>query len=214
MRHSAPIGITYSLAPLILRCDVLILSLFVSPIAVGHFAAANMALVMVYVASWLFTSVTLPKMVQLAENADQLKAYVHRCVQYILVTTVPLCVLAFLIAQPVMRFLYGAGYSETGTLSSIMVLSVPFILLNSLYLAHAVALKAVQVYCSMYVGTAVLTLLLNGALGYLYGGQGIAVAIVIREVLMASVFTLVSRPVSLSTAAGTLGYADVDPREV
>ena len=68
MRKSAPFGITYGLANLIVRLDTLVLSALVPLSILGIFSAANSILIVVYVSAWLLGSVLLPEMVRLSPN--------------------------------------------------------------------------------------------------------------------------------------------------
>ena len=67
VRRSTTIGITYTVAAMILRGDVIILSLLVPPAVLGSFAAANTGLVTVYVVAWLLSGVILAKMAKSGE---------------------------------------------------------------------------------------------------------------------------------------------------
>jgi O-antigen/teichoic acid export membrane protein len=190
LHRSTPMGITYSTAALILRADVIILSALVSSKEVGYFAAANIPLVMIYVVSWLLGGVVLPKMVSYSSDLNALQAYSNRWIRFLMVTTVPCCLLLVWAGPPVARLLYGSEFASTGTLAAIMVLAVPFILSNSIYLGRAIAMGAKSTYVGTYLGTGVLTIALDYGLGHFYGAAGIAVAIVIREIAMFAGFTV------------------------
>ncbi len=197
LRRSTPIGITYSTAALILRADVIVLSGLVSSREVGYFAAANIPLVMVYVVSWLLGGVVLPRMVSLAPDLPALQAYAQRWIRFLIFTTVPCCLVLMWVTPPLVRLIYGSAFASTGTLAAIMVLSVPLILTNSIYLNRAIAAASRSVYIGTYLGTGILTLLLDYSLGHLYGAVGIAVAILVRELAMFAGFTVLGiRPLS------------------
>jgi O-antigen/teichoic acid export membrane protein len=205
LHRSTPIGITYSTAALILRADVIILSALVSSKEVGYFAAANIPLVMIYVVSWLLGGVVLPKMVSYSSDLDALQTYTKRWLRFLMIATVPCCLVLAWAAPPAVRLIYGAEFASTGKLAAIMVLAVPFILSNSIYLGRAIALGAKSTYVGTYLGTGVLTLALDYGLGHFYGAAGIAVAIVIREIGMFAGFTVLGiRPMSTLPADRSL----------
>lgn len=200
LHRSTPIGITYSSAALILRADVIVLSAIASSKEVGYFSAANIPLVMVYVVSWLLGGVVLPNLVKLSSDSGALNTYVNRWLCVLIGTTVPCCLVLAWLSPILVQFLYGSEFASTGRLAAIMVLAVPFILSNAIYLGRAIALGARTEYLGIYLGTAALTLLLDYSLGRLYGAEGIAFAIVIREVAMFAVFTVLGNQ-PRSTAA-------------
>jgi O-antigen/teichoic acid export membrane protein len=193
---SYPVGFTNLMATFIVRVDVIILSFLVSTPEVGRFSAAHMLLVVVYIVSWLFGSVLLPNLVQLAANGNSLDSYLRQWTRLLLWTTVPGTVILFWLAPPVMRALYGSAFAQSGVLASIMVLAVPCILLNSLYMNRAVALRSPSVYVGTYLMTAGLALVLGLVLGGTFGSMGIAVAIVGRELAMLGIFYLRSPSMS------------------
>ena len=190
LHRSTPIGITYSVAALILRADILVLSWIALPREVGYFAAANIPLVMVYVVAWLLGGVLLPKMVALSNDNQELRAYTLRWVRLLLLVTIPLSLVQLAITPSATSLIYGSGYRATGKLAAIMGLAVPFILANSIWLARALATESRAVYLGTYLSAGVAALLLDWALGRAYGGAGIASAIVIREVLMFAAFAI------------------------
>jgi len=191
LRRSTPVGITYTTAAFILRGDVIVLSILSSAAVVGHFAAANMPLVMVYVAAWLFGSVLLPEMVRRSANLTLLQSYVNQWIRGLLLTLIPLCTVLVWAAPALVRVLYGPAFATTGTLASIMVMSVPFILCNAVYLSKAIAVASSRTYIGIYLGTAAAALLLDFALGDLWGPVGVAIAIVVREIGMFLAFRIV-----------------------
>jgi len=158
---------------------------------VGYFAAANIPLVMVYVVAWLLGGVLLPKMVSLSNDTLELRAYTLRWIRLLLLVTIPLSLIQLAITPSAASLIYGAGYLSTGKLAAIMGLAVPFILANSIWLARALATESRAVYLGTYLSAGVLALLLDWLLGRAYGGEGIAFAIVIREVAMFAVFAIV-----------------------
>jgi O-antigen/teichoic acid export membrane protein len=190
LRRSTPVGITYTIAAFILRGDVIVLSILASSAVVGHFAAANMPLVMVYVAAWLFGSVLLPEMVRRSASPMELQSYVNQWVKRLLLALIPLCAGLVWVAPALVRIFYGPAFATTGTLASIMVMAVPFIMCNAVYLSKAIAVASSKTYIGVYLGTAVVALVLDFALGDTLGPVGVASAIVLREIGMFFAFRI------------------------
>lgn len=188
LHRSTPIGVTYSAAALILRADVIVLSWIVSAREVGYFAAADVPLVMVYVVSWLLGGIILPQMVALCGDPARLQAYSKRWIRFLLITTVPVCVVQLGVTPRALSFLYGHDFSATGRIAAIMGLAVPFVLCNSVLLSRAIATGAHSIYLGTYLSTGALAIVLDYSLGRSYGAPGIAVAVVVREAAMFAAF--------------------------
>jgi O-antigen/teichoic acid export membrane protein len=201
LSRSTPIGVTYSVAALILRADVIVLSWIVAAREVGYFAAANIPLVMVYVVSWLLGGVILPQMLALVSDPSAMREYSHRWIRLLLVVAVPVCLLQFMFTPQLIQLLYGPEFASTGRLAAIMGLAVPFILANSVWLSRAIACGSIASYLVPYIATGLLALLLDYGLGREFRGLGIAVAIVIREAVMFAVFAAIQmRPAGVRKA--------------
>lgn len=194
LKMAAPFGIAYGLANLIVRSDTIILSSFTPLAGVGVFSAANTILLMVYLSSWLFSSVLLPDMVRLAGGPESLAAYANQWVRWVLWITVPGAVLASLAAPRAIFLLYGPNFASSGLIASAMALACPFILLNSIYTARAIAINRI-VFLGVYGAGALATLALDFLFGRAWGPMGIACAIVLREAGMLLGFGLfISHP--------------------
>ena len=195
LKLAAPFGIAYGLANLIIRSDTIILSTFTSLAGVGVFSAANTILLMVYLSSWLFTSILLPNMVRLARKPESLAAYANQWMRWVLLVTVPCAVLASLAAPRALTLLYGPNFASSGLIGSATALACPFILLNSIYTAHVIAGNRRTVLLEIYGAAALVTLVLDFVLGRAFGPIGIAVAIVLREAgMLLGFWILISYP--------------------
>lgn len=187
-RRATPIGITYTAASLGLRADVIIVSMLVSPIAMGRFAAADTGIVMVYVVAWLFGGVILSKMTPIAKEFDSLNRYTWKWVRLIISVIVPATVVASLLAPYMITLVFGGKFSPAGPLAAIMVWAAPFILLNAVFLSRSIARKASMEHVAIFVCSGLLSLVLDFALGRSFGAVGVSWAIVIREVLVSVSF--------------------------
>jgi O-antigen/teichoic acid export membrane protein len=195
LKLAAPFGIAYGLANLIIRSDTIILSTFTSLAGVGVFSAANTILLMVYLSSWLFSSILLPNMVRLARKPESLAAYANQWVRWVLLVTVPCAVLASLAAPRAFTLLYGPNFASSGLIGSATALACPFILLNSIYTAHVIAGNRRTVLLEIYGAAALVTVVLDFVLGRAFGPIGIAVAIVLREAgMLLGFWILISYP--------------------
>jgi len=184
LRGFTGVGMTFNIANGILRLDVIILSLIASAVAVGSFAAAQTAIIIIYAISWLFGSVLLPEMTRLVHDHGALGTYVRHWARLIAVSVIPCTVVGVLAGPFVLRALFGPSFAASGRLLSIVLLAAPFILWNSLYVNHAFALNRPRTYLGMYIFTLILTVALDFGLGYSWAATGVAVAVVVREAVM------------------------------
>lgn len=194
LRVSAPVGVSQMLANLILRLDVLVVNGLFAAAAVGYFAAANNAVVVMYVCSWQFGSVLLPDLVRhYGDSSARLDSFMRKWVRRVCLAAVP-AALVLAVASPILiRTLYGPSFAPAGTPLAIMSLALPLILMNSLLFNRAVAMQSRPVCVGAYVVAASAALLLNLVCGRAFGLVGVAGAIVAREALQALTFVLGGR---------------------
>jgi len=188
LKRSTPVGLTYVLMGLTMRADVIVLSLFCSAIDVGRFAAAHMGIVLLYATSWLFGSVLLPDFTRLREDPSEFNRYTTHWTRLLFVTAGSGALVLTQLARPIVLLLYGKSFATAASLATIMVLAVPFILLNSLYLTRAIALGAASTGLAIYFGSTVLAVALDASMSKELAATGVAIAIVIREVTIFCIF--------------------------
>lgn len=188
LKRSTPIGMTYVMAGIMMRTDIIVLSASASRSDVGHFAAAHMGVVLFYSLSWLFGSVLLTDFTRLVSKPADFDGYANRWTNLLLSVGGVGALALYFAAPPAVLFLYGEDFAITARLASIMILALPLILINAVYLSRAIALGAKRVYLGTYFGTAVIAITLDVLMARTYGGIGIAFAIVARELLMFLIF--------------------------
>lgn len=188
IRRSAPVGLTYTLSTLMLRGDVVVLSLIASREEVGTFAAANTALVFAYVTAWLFSGVLLSDLGGLSHNRQALDSHFRKCLQAVLIYIVPAAILSALFSRPAILFVFGKQFESAVVPGALMMVALPFVFLNAAFLSRAVLRHATHMSLGIYGFAAVLSLLLNYLLGRWNGAVGVAGSIVIREAVMTGLF--------------------------
>jgi O-antigen/teichoic acid export membrane protein len=181
LRYSTPFGISFTIASFFLRMDVIVLAWIAPADEIGHFAAAQQALVAVYLISWLFGSVLLPELVRLSSSPEALHAYVNRWVLLLLVTSIPVASIGAAGGPFFMRVLYGQAFASAGRPFVILCLTMPFVMLNALYLNRAIALGARSLYVTTYVGAAAVGIIADLLFTLALGITGTALAALLRE---------------------------------
>lgn len=208
LRLSAPLGVSLMLANLILRLDVLVVNGLFAASVVGYFAAANNAVVVMYVCSWLFGTVLLPDLVRhYRDSPARLDCFVRQWVRRVCLAAVPAAIMLALASALLIRTLYGPSFAPAGAPLAIMCLALPLILLNSLLFNRAVAMQSRSVYVGAYVVAAIAAVLLNLVCGRAFGLVGVAGAIVAREALQALTFVLGGRIFSRTASPSSIAAA-------
>jgi O-antigen/teichoic acid export membrane protein len=208
IRHSVPVGTTYTLATVMLRGDVLMLSLMASATVVGTFAAADTGLVMIYVIAWLFSGVLLSELGRHARNSQALDLHFRKVLRIVMLVSIPLAAAGVLFARFAVIVIFGRSFAAAGFTAAIMLLALPFVFLNAAFLSRLIAKSATRLAVLVYSPVAILSLLLNYFLGRYYGAPGVAASIVLREAVLSLAFLclwhLPDRPAQLTLTVTSL----------
>ncbi len=188
VHHSTLVGITYTLSTLMLRGDLVVLSLIASASVVGTFAAANTGLVMIYVVAWLFSGILLSDLGSMSADRKAFDAHFRRCLHLAVLLTVPLAAISAVFARPVIASVFGKAFDAAGLPAAVMMLALPFIFVNAAFLSRTIARSASRISLGIYGVTAILSLLLNYFLGRWQGAIGVACSILVREAVMTLLF--------------------------
>ena len=188
LRRSAPVGATYTFSTLMLRGDVLVLSLIAPASVVGTFAAANTGLVMIYVIAWLFSGILLADLGALSDNREAFDLHFRKCLHGVVLLTIPLAAVCAVFASTAIVAVFGTNFDSAGLPGAVMMLALPFIFLNAAFVSRTVSRNASRISLGTYGFTAVLSLVLNYALGRWQGATGVACSILIREAVMTLLF--------------------------
>jgi O-antigen/teichoic acid export membrane protein len=208
IRRSAPVGTTYTLATVMLRGDVLMLSLVAPAAVVGTFAAADTGLVMIYAIAWLFSGVLLSELGRRARNTQALNLYFRKVLRTVMIVSIPLAAAGVLFARFAVIVIFGRTFAAAGFTAAVLMLALPLVFLNAAFLSRLIAKNAARIAVLIYSSAAILSLLLNYFLGRYYGGPGVAVSIVLREAVISAVFLcfwhLPDRPAELTLTVTSL----------
>jgi O-antigen/teichoic acid export membrane protein len=188
LRKSTPVGAIYTLSTLMLRGDVVVLSLISTASVLGAFAAADTGLVMIYVIAWLFGGILLSDLGSLFGNREAFDVHFRNCLHGTILLTIPLAAIAAIFARTAVLSVFGQTFSAAAVPGAIMMFALPFIFLNAAFLSRTIARNASRISLGIYGFTAVLSLLLNYFLGRWQGATGVAFSILIREAAMTLLF--------------------------
>lgn len=193
VRENAPLGMTATASALVLRFDVLCLSLFAAAAKLGLYAAAQLPMIAIYVSAWLFGSIALADMSALVGDDLELKKYVRHWSSRVLWITVPGTGIALWAAPVLLTRFFGEQFRDAAPVSSILLLATPFVFLNSLRLNEAIAKRESRIYSGIFVGSLALGGAVVLAAARSSGATGVAAVATAREVGLFVVLTLAGR---------------------
>jgi O-antigen/teichoic acid export membrane protein len=184
LRRSTAVGMPYTLWSLMLRADVVMLSLVTSAAVVGTFAAANAGLVLVYVIAWQFSGILLSDLGSLSRSTKGFNLHFRKVLRIVVFASILLAAIGVLFAKLAVILLFGKDFAPAGLSATIMMVALPFIFLNATFLSRFVAKNETRAALLIFAPVAVLSLLLNYFLGQSYGAAGVAISIVLREAVI------------------------------
>src|ERR1700675_4961374 len=139
LRRSTAVGMPYMLWSLMMRADVVILSLVASAAVVGTFAAANTGLVLIYVIAWLFSGILLSDLGSLSRNTEGFDLHFRKVLRIVVLVSILLAAIGAFFAKFAVVLVFGKNFAAAGLCGAIMMLALPFIFLNATFLSRLVA---------------------------------------------------------------------------
>jgi O-antigen/teichoic acid export membrane protein len=211
--RSFPFATQDTFSVLLARVDTLILSLIASQAAVGRYGAAyrlfESSLLITYALGGAFAAM----FTYLGPDSDPpLRAVFQRSVKLSIALLAPVAIAFAVLAEPICRLIFGAGFSTAGEplriLAPAVVLMGVITLANSLLISRENPGRMVKLTAAM----AALNIALNVILIPLYNDAGAASAMLITEVVYAiSIMRMGSRAVGgvrwLATVTGAAAAA-------
>ena len=126
LKRGLPYGISVIFLFVYFQIDMLMLSLMLPPIEVGIYAAAYRLIAVLLFIPGILTSVLYPILFQLGvESKEKHRGTIEKIFKVLSAVGIPGSVLIFVLANPLLTWLYGGGYPE----------SVPILMLLSWFFA-------------------------------------------------------------------------------
>lgn len=160
IKKSWPLGLTIFFNLIYLRADIFILSLLKSQADVGFYGAAYRIIDVLTALPFIFAGLILPILTSAWVGQDFLKfnRVLQKSFNAMIMLSLPLIVGAQFTAKPLMLFIAGNNFAESGQILKILILAIGFICVGCL-LAHAViALDKQKNIIGAYVFTALTSL--------------------------------------------------------
>jgi O-antigen/teichoic acid export membrane protein len=189
--------------------DTVILSLLTDSKVVGWYAVSTRLFTTLMFLPVILSTAWLPRLVTAFEESPRrLHERARRPIEIVFLLGLPICVLTAMTAAPVIRIIFGPGYSQAAPVLSVLALVVPLMYLNIMLNQVVVAAKRQSIWTWIMVGATILNPLFNIALIPLFqshfgnGAIGAAVALGLTELLIVVVgFLVVGRKVLTPASA-------------
>jgi O-antigen/teichoic acid export membrane protein len=179
--------------------DTVILSLLTNSKVVGWYGVSTRLFTTLMFVPAILSMAWLPRLVSAFEASPRrLHETARRPIELVLLLGLPICVLAAMTSAPIIRILFGPGYSQAAPVLTVLALVLPLMYLNIMLNQVVVAAKRQSVWTWIMAGATVVNPLFNIALIPLFqshfgnGAIGAAIALGLTEVLIVGVGFLVA----------------------
>ncbi|PIX62514.1 hypothetical protein CO057_01790 [Candidatus Uhrbacteria bacterium CG_4_9_14_0_2_um_filter_41_50] len=165
IKRSWPIGASIFFNLIYLRGDIVFLSLFRSNAEVGIYGAAYKVVDVVASIPVMYMGITLPILVAAwsAHNSEKFKKIMQKSFDFFAIAAIPVIFGSIAIGVPLMEWIAGAEFSESGRVLAILGPAVAVVFFGSLFGHAIVAIQKQKPMTWGYLAVAVLTVA-----GYIY----------------------------------------------
>ncbi len=187
LSKSWPLAITIVLNLIYLRADTLILSLFRSPGEVGLYGAAYKIIDVLTTVPFMFAGLILPILTAawLENNRAYFKTVLQKSFNFMAIVAIPLVIGAQFLGQPVMLFVAGRNFTESGLILQWLIYAVAAIFLGAMFSHAVIAIDKQKRMIGFYVFTSLSSLLAYLYLIPRYSYFGAAAVTIYSELLIA-----------------------------
>jgi len=185
-QHTLPYGVQDVFGVLLFRLDAVILSLLATEAAVGRYGAAYRLLESTLFVSWALNGAFAAMYAKLGrDTVPSIRSVFQRSVKLALVVLVPAAVVMAVLAEPIMRLLFGAEFGDAAgplrLLAPIVVMLCIVTLSSSLIISRAGPRAIVRISAAMVALNVVLNLVLIPR----FDASGAAAAMLVTELAFA-----------------------------
>ena len=174
---SWPMILSGTLWMVYLRIDQVMLREMVSDEAVGIYSTAVRISEVWYFLPVIVSTSLFPELVKRKKTGEgSYRAAYQKVYDFLAWTSMPVVLGLSLLADPVIRFLYGEAYASGGVILAILIWSSPFAFMRELYGKWLVSEAMTKFFMLAHGSGALVNVLLNLYLIPRFGGEGAAVA--------------------------------------
>ena len=140
LRAAFPFGVIGLTLGISYRFDTVLLNIFSGDAPTGHYNAAyNLVFALVTLSNVLNTALYPSLSRQAVTNPDSLPKIYERLLRYLLLVALPIAVGGFILARPLVGFLFGPEYGPSAVLLAILIWVVPLMFLSE-FLGYVVVI--------------------------------------------------------------------------
>lgn len=186
---SLPFAAISIIALIYFKIDIVMLSLMQGDVAVGWYSAAYGLLSGFLFLAEAYNLAVYPTLSKTAETAPDLFVLCwQRSVKYLLLMSFPIAAAVLIFADRIIMFLYTPDYSPSTTIIRVLILTLPWIFINSINMRVLYAMNRQKQATIVVAISAVLNIILNLFLIPGYSYLGAAAATLICEIVNVVIF--------------------------
>lgn len=187
IKKTWPLAITIVFNLIYLKADILILSLFKNPEAVGLYGAAYKIIDVLTTIPFIFAGIILPILSAdwANKNPEHFGKILQKAFDVMVVCAIPLVIGTQFLAEPIMRFVAGNEFSGAGTILKILIIAIAAIFIGCLFAHAVIALDKQRQVIGAYIFTGLSSLLAYLFFIYHYSYLGAAAVTVYSEIVIA-----------------------------
>lgn len=185
LRRALPIGIGSIMTQIYFNFDITMLGFMRGTVEAGLYTAAYKLLMFLLLIDRVFSMVILPLISRYyKESREKLDGILSIAVKAVIIVVLPLSAGGTVLALPIMRLIYGEGYTSSAPVLQILIWALAITTIGSIYTQGLIATGKEKKYAfAMVTGTAA-NIILNIFMIPTLGMIGAAVATVCSEILM------------------------------
>ena len=202
-RRALPIVGHSLLGLMIYNADLIFLRFLRDETSVGFYAAAYTLLSFLNNVGVMYSFSLLPTLTRLETGSAEERGLYQTAQAQVFAVGLPVAVGGYLVAQPLMTFVFGEGYEPSAVALSVLIATVPIGLLRVVAMAGLIARDRHDLLFNTTLYATPLNLVLNALLIPEHGIWGAAVATLITEVVRAALALWYTAQLGLSPAGPT-----------
>ncbi|TSC89629.1 MAG: Lipopolysaccharide O-side chain biosynthesis protein (O-antigen transporter) [Parcubacteria group bacterium Gr01-1014_3] len=183
-RTAWPFGLMGIMGAVMLNTDIIMLGWLRTAEEVGYYSAAQKPIQLLYVIPTLLATSIFPIIARLVKtDPESAKKLLVKYVWLAIILSVPITVLGFILAKPIILTLFGAEYSVGILTFQILLLTLP-IVYPATILGNAIFAYDGQKFLALFAVTAILgNVLFNFLLIPIFGIEGAAIATILTQLI-------------------------------
>lgn len=185
LRKALPIGVGTIMTQIYFNFDITMLGFIRGTTDAGIYTVAYKLLMFLLLIDGVFSTVILPLISRFyKESPERLKEILSLAAKVITIIVTPICAGGTLLAQPIIRLVFGESYITAALVFQILIWTLAITTIGSIYTQGLIAIGLERRYATAIVSGTALNVILNIFMIPTLGIIGAAVATICSEILM------------------------------